>query len=86
MSSRGPVLFCQSRVGLHREHFTIFKFRTMHVDNDDTEYRRLMRAQFTADRPPDVSAGGLYKLANDPRVTPIGAILRQSASTSCRNC
>ena len=55
----------------------MFKFRTMHVDNDDTEHRRLMRAQLTAERPPDGGAGGLYKLANDPRVTPIGGILRQ---------
>ncbi|SRR6266498_3262713 len=77
LTSRGPVLFRQPRVGLHREHFTMFKFRTMHVDNDDTEHRRLMRAQLTAERPPDGGAGGLYKLANDPRVTPIGGILRQ---------
>jgi lipopolysaccharide/colanic/teichoic acid biosynthesis glycosyltransferase len=77
LTSRGPVLFRQARVGLHRDEFRIFKFRTMHVDNDDSEHRRLMRAQLTAERPPDGGAPGLYKLANDPRVTPIGGFLRQ---------
>jgi lipopolysaccharide/colanic/teichoic acid biosynthesis glycosyltransferase len=75
--SRGPVLFRQERVGLRRQPFTIFKFRTMYVDNDDSDHRRLMREQLTAERPPNGGEPGIYKIANDPRVTPVGGFLRQ---------
>jgi lipopolysaccharide/colanic/teichoic acid biosynthesis glycosyltransferase len=71
------VLFRQERVGLHREPFTIFKFRTMFIDNDDSDHRRLMREQLTADVAPDGGTPGIYKLTNDPRITPVGKILRQ---------
>ena len=77
LTSRGPVLFRQERVGLRRQPFTIFKFRTMYVDNDDSDHRRLMREQLTAEEPPDGGEAGIYKIANDPRVTPIGRFLRQ---------
>ena len=77
LTSRGPVLFRQERVGLHREPFTIYKFRTMYTDNDDSEQRRLMREQLTAETPPDGGKPGIYKLAHDPRITPVGRILRQ---------
>ncbi|GGM57588.1 sugar transferase [Dactylosporangium sucinum] len=77
LTSRGPVLFRQDRVGLHREVFTMLKFRTMYVDNDDAEHRRLMRAQLTADEPPTGGEPGIYKLARDPRITPVGRFLRE---------
>jgi lipopolysaccharide/colanic/teichoic acid biosynthesis glycosyltransferase len=77
VTSRGPVFFRQPRVGLHREPFTIFKFRTMYVDNDDGEHRRLMREQLTAESPPDGGKPGIYKIVDDPRITPVGDFLRQ---------
>jgi len=77
LSSRGPVLFRQARVGWRRQHFTILKFRTMYADNDDSEHRQLMRAQLTAERPPHGGAPGIYKMASDSRVTPLGNFLRQ---------
>jgi lipopolysaccharide/colanic/teichoic acid biosynthesis glycosyltransferase len=77
ITSRGPVLFRQDRTGLHRDVFTMFKFRTMYVDNDDTEQRRLMRDQLIADEPPTGGQPGIYKIAQDPRVTPLGRLLRQ---------
>gem|GEM_PF-1959198 len=79
LTSRGPVLFRQERVGLHRQHFTIFKFRTMYVNNDDSEHRRLMREQLTAERPPDGGQPGIYKMAADSRVAPVGRFLRQTS-------
>ena len=32
LNSKGPVLFCQKRVGIHKRHFMIYKFRTMRID------------------------------------------------------
>ncbi len=77
LTSRGPVLFRQDRSGLHRRVFQMYKFRTMYVDNDDTEQRRLMREQLVAKEPPTGGQPGIYKLAVDPRVTPVGRFLRQ---------
>jgi lipopolysaccharide/colanic/teichoic acid biosynthesis glycosyltransferase len=77
VTSRGPVFFRQPRVGLHRQAFTIFKFRTMHADNDDREHRRLMREQLTAEQAPNGGEPGIYKIVNDPRVTRVGNFLRQ---------
>jgi exopolysaccharide biosynthesis polyprenyl glycosylphosphotransferase len=71
LSSLGPVLFRQQRVGRHGECFEMLKFRTM-VDGADT-----MRDQV---RPPgngNGNGGRMLKLRDDPRVTRFGARLRR---------
>jgi lipopolysaccharide/colanic/teichoic acid biosynthesis glycosyltransferase len=77
VTSRGPVFFRQDRTGLHRDIFTMYKFRTMYIDNDDAEHRRLMREMLTADEAPTGGEPGIYKIARDPRVTRVGKFLRQ---------
>ncbi|MDM4763927.1 sugar transferase [Galbitalea sp. SE-J8] len=70
LSSDGPVFFRQPRVGLNGSTFTMLKFRSMVVDAE-----RLLadlRAQQTTEGN-DV----MFKMANDPRVTPIGRVLRR---------
>src|SRR6266545_4412981 len=62
---------------LHRRVFQMYKFRTMYVDNDDSQWRQLMREQLIADEPPTGGEPGIYKIARDPRVTPVGKLLRQ---------
>jgi exopolysaccharide biosynthesis polyprenyl glycosylphosphotransferase len=64
----GPVLFRQRRVGLHREQFTLLKFRTM-VPHAELELADLL-SRNEADGP-------LFKLRDDPRVTRLGGILRR---------
>lgn len=66
-SSIGPVFYSQERVGLGGTKFRILKFRSMYVDADQRREELL------------AAAGGrrLFKLANDPRVTPIGRFLRK---------
>jgi exopolysaccharide biosynthesis polyprenyl glycosylphosphotransferase len=67
LSSPGPVLFRQERVGLHGRRFTMLKFRSMVVD---AEQRRAALERFN-----EVS-GPVFKIARDPRVTPVGRWLR----------
>jgi exopolysaccharide biosynthesis polyprenyl glycosylphosphotransferase len=70
LDSRGPVFFRQLRVGLHGERFQMFKFRTM-VDGADA-MKDSLREQNEAKE-------GLFKIADDPRVTRVGRLLRKSS-------
>jgi exopolysaccharide biosynthesis polyprenyl glycosylphosphotransferase len=65
---RGPVLFRQVRVGLHGREFMIYKLRTMYTDAEE----RL--AQLEQHNEHD---GVLFKMRNDPRITPFGRWLRR---------
>lgn len=67
---RGPVLFRQLRVGRHGQRFYMLKFRTM-VPGADA-LKESLRARNEA-------AEGLFKIADDPRVTRVGRLLRRSA-------
>lgn len=69
LTSKGPVLFRQTRVGRDGERFTMFKFRTM-VDGADR-----MKPRLTAHN----EADGLFKIWDDPRVTPVGRVLRRTS-------
>jgi exopolysaccharide biosynthesis polyprenyl glycosylphosphotransferase len=68
--SDGPVLFKQSRVGQNGEPFDVFKFRTMVVDAEER------MADLMED---NEGAGPLFKMRDDPRVTPIGRVLRRTS-------
>jgi lipopolysaccharide/colanic/teichoic acid biosynthesis glycosyltransferase len=76
LGSPGPVLFRQIRVGRDEQPFALLKFRTMHVGGDDAAARdfnaRELNGELTT--PPD---GGVFKLENDPRITPVGRLLRR---------
>ncbi|MBF2064957.1 MAG: sugar transferase [Calothrix sp. C42_A2020_038] len=65
---RGPIFYTQTRCGLHGETFQIWKFRSMVVNADKLKHLVKNEAQ-----------GHMFKCANDPRVTPIGRLLRRSS-------
>ncbi len=70
-TSRGPILFQQARRGYKGRVFQVLKFRTMTTDAE----QRLVDLESSNE-----SAGGvLFKLRNDPRVTPLGAFLRRTS-------
>ena len=69
LDSRGPVLFRQARVGREGQRFEMLKFRTMCEDAE--EQKAGLRTLNEAD--------GLFKIADDPRVTRVGRILRPSS-------
>jgi len=70
LESRGPVLFRQLRVGRHGRRFYMLKFRTM-VDGADDMKESL--------REHNEAKEGLFKIADDPRMTRVGRLLRRSA-------
>lgn len=66
-TSPGPILYKSQRIGKNFQPFGMYKFRTMCVDAD---------AQREALRQQTEQTNGLFKLANDPRVTEVGKVLR----------
>lgn len=71
VTSRGPILFRQLRIGLGGEPFVLYKFRTMVADAE------LQQAALAGAN--EYSGEPLFKLARDPRTTPIGVFLRKSS-------
>jgi lipopolysaccharide/colanic/teichoic acid biosynthesis glycosyltransferase len=78
-TSPGPALFRQIRIGYRLSPFVMLKFRTMHVNNDDTIHRAYVTAMLSGQATPAEAQRGIYKLTRDPRVTSVGAFLRRSS-------
>lgn len=70
LTSKGPVLFRQERLGINKRRFFIYKFRTM-VPNAETLLPSLALL--------NEAAGPVFKIRNDPRMTPIGRVLRRTS-------
>ncbi len=69
VGSPGPAIFRQTRIGKDGHRFTMFKFRTMVMD---AEARRAELAELN-----ERADGRLFKIRQDPRITPIGRLLRK---------
>ena len=80
LTSPGPVLFRQTRVGQMASPFTMLKFRTMRVDADHAIHHDFVTSfiKSSAQLHP-AGRKALFKLTNDPRVTPLGRILRKTS-------
>jgi exopolysaccharide biosynthesis polyprenyl glycosylphosphotransferase len=70
LASPGSVLFIQKRLGLNKRHFNVYKFRTMVVDAD----KRIREVEHLNE-----VDGPVFKIKNDPRITPIGRFLRKTS-------
>jgi exopolysaccharide biosynthesis polyprenyl glycosylphosphotransferase len=69
-TSPGPVFFRQIRIGLNKRQFTIYKFRTMVSNAEQLQDRLLSMNEMT---------GPVFKINQDPRVTPLGRVLRKAS-------
>jgi exopolysaccharide biosynthesis polyprenyl glycosylphosphotransferase len=70
LTSSGPMFFQQERIGLNKRRFKVFKFRTM-VPNAEKLMADLEKH--------NEASGPVFKIKNDPRITPIGRFLRKSS-------
>jgi lipopolysaccharide/colanic/teichoic acid biosynthesis glycosyltransferase len=79
LTSPGPAIFKQERLGLARTPFTMYKFRSMTTGNSDEAHRAYVSKMLTSDGGDSERVNGLYKLDGDPRVTRLGAWLRKTS-------
>jgi exopolysaccharide biosynthesis polyprenyl glycosylphosphotransferase len=70
LTSKGPVIFKQKRVGLHGREFYIYKFRTMMVDAEKMQAAIMDQNE---------ANGPVFKIKNDPRITKTGKFLRKTS-------
>ncbi len=70
LTSPGPVFFVQQRVGLNKRKFNLIKFRSMHVNAE---------AQMAEIEHLNEADGPIFKIQNDPRITPFGRFIRRTS-------
>jgi lipopolysaccharide/colanic/teichoic acid biosynthesis glycosyltransferase len=83
LTSPGPVLFVQERVGKNGKIFRMYKFRTMKEGGDDSAERAYMQRFVRGDTQPTDS--GSYKPINEARITWIGVLLRRTSMDELPN-
>lgn len=77
LTSKGPVIFRQTRLGLDRKPFTVYKFRSMRVDADPEVHRRFLAYQLALGADGRETEIEHFKVTDDCRVTSVGRIIRR---------
>jgi exopolysaccharide biosynthesis polyprenyl glycosylphosphotransferase len=82
LTSKGPVIFEQERLGRSGARFKCLKFRTMYTDNDPKIHQEYIQ-QFISGNEESANGNGsqrpVYKIVNDPRITTVGRFLRKTS-------
>ncbi|MGH9528922.1 MAG: sugar transferase, partial [Terriglobales bacterium] len=82
LTSRGPVLFRQKRIGQHGVPFMFMKFRSMYVNNDASVHKEYVTQLIAGEAEPkasDENGNGVYKLTEDCRITRVGRFIRRTS-------
>jgi lipopolysaccharide/colanic/teichoic acid biosynthesis glycosyltransferase len=84
LTSQGPILFQQTRIGQFGQPFTFLKFRSMYTDADSQVHEKyvqefILQSKNGSGAPDRLKQDGLFKLSKDPRITPLGHFLRRTS-------
>jgi lipopolysaccharide/colanic/teichoic acid biosynthesis glycosyltransferase len=82
LTSKGPILFKQERVGQFGAKFIFLKFRSMRFMSDSKAHEDYVKDFITGNagpRDPEKSLSAVYKIKDDPRITPLGRLLRKAS-------
>jgi lipopolysaccharide/colanic/teichoic acid biosynthesis glycosyltransferase len=79
LTSPGPAIFRQQRLGQGGLPFTMFKFRSMRTDMDDKVHREFVAKLIEGKPPADGADAGSFKMKADPRITSIGRFIRKTS-------
>jgi exopolysaccharide biosynthesis polyprenyl glycosylphosphotransferase len=79
MSSRGPVFYKQQRIGRNGEPFDFYKFRSMHVSNDESGHKQFVTDFIKGNNSSQSSELPVFKIADDPRIFPFGKFIRKTS-------
>ena len=82
LSSPGPIIFKQTRIGEKGERFSFYKFRSMRTDADDRIHREYVKSLIEGNHQQldqGENAKPLYKMKSDPRITRVGRIIRKTS-------
>jgi lipopolysaccharide/colanic/teichoic acid biosynthesis glycosyltransferase len=84
LTSKGPILFKQTRIGQLGRPFTLLKFRSMYVDADSKTHEQyikelIVRGRDGDGKPEALKQDGLFKLSRDSRITPLGHFIRKTS-------
>jgi lipopolysaccharide/colanic/teichoic acid biosynthesis glycosyltransferase len=87
LTSRGPAIFRQRRIGLHGRPFTMLKFRSMYRDNNSAVHQQFVQSLIAGANESATAHGShgqmrrttVFKITDDKRVTPVGRFLRRTS-------
>ncbi|HSY99694.1 MAG TPA: sugar transferase [Terriglobales bacterium] len=82
LTSKGPVIFRQERIGQFGARFKCLKFRTMYTNNDSRIHQEFIQkfiAGQAGTNKSEPGKTGVYKITNDPRITAVGRFLRKTS-------
>ena len=77
LTSDGPIFFRQDRIGRMAQPFPMLKFRTMYVNSDSAIHQKYVSDFIRSSE--QLGKSGVFKIVNDPRITPIGHVLRKTS-------